>query len=142
MADPLSLAASIIAVATVAANVTTTLSKLRGLYNFPGRLHVIHNEVADLEVVLHQVSALVERRKELQPSRGTPKLALVVEQANSKLLHLQTIVDDLIARCVGDGKFYTRTKAWLKERQRLETLQDELHIIKANLNIMLGATHS
>ena len=140
--DPLSFAASIIAVAALATKVTTSLLKLRDISNFPGRLYAIHNEVADLEVLLHHASSVVQSRKTLLPSQVPGELTVAVEQANTKLQQLQTIIDDLIARCVGDGKFITRTKAWLTKRQQLEDLRDSLRVIKANLNVTLGATHS
>ena len=57
--DPLSAAASVIAVATVAAQTCEAFSKLSGLHKaIPGRLHVLKNKVVDIELVLHQVAVV------------------------------------------------------------------------------------
>ncbi|GCB27699.1 hypothetical protein AAWM_10584 [Aspergillus awamori] len=51
--DPLSISSSVIAIATLAAQVCSKLSELRTLYKcLPGRLHAVNNEVADLGVLL------------------------------------------------------------------------------------------
>jgi hypothetical protein len=61
--DPLSIIASSIAVATLAASTCEAFSNLRALCkSFPGRLHALNNEVADIEIVLIQVAKVVEER--------------------------------------------------------------------------------
>ncbi|KAI1373935.1 ankyrin repeat-containing protein-like protein [Hypoxylon crocopeplum] len=142
MADPLSFAASIIAVATLAANITAALSKLRAVNDLPGRLHAINNEVADLEVVLRQVGSVATKRHALPEGVGQVALSDILHRAEAKLRELDAIVQRLIQSCVGTAKFVVRAKAWWTEKPKLEALQEELHTIKATLNIMLGATHS
>jgi len=142
MADPLSFAASIIAVATIAGQITATLSKLRAVYELPGRLHAINNEVADLEVLLREVGSLSTERQTRLAIGQQNALPDIVKRANIKLLELRDLVQRLIRSCVGSGKFVTRAKAWWIEKPRLLTLQEELHTIKADLNIVLGAIHS
>ena len=61
--DPVSLTASIIAVAGLAAKTGRAFYDLRSACkSLPGRLHALSNEVVDLELVLHQVAALAEKR--------------------------------------------------------------------------------
>ncbi|KAJ5710552.1 ankyrin repeat containing protein [Penicillium malachiteum] len=116
--DPLSFTASLLTVATLAASVTTALSNLREVGELPSRLHAINNEVTDLEVILRQIGA------------------------KSKLGELDTIISRLVRSCVGNGKFLVRAKVWLTEKPKLQALQEELHDIKATLNLILGLVHS
>ncbi|KAJ6024675.1 ankyrin repeat containing protein [Penicillium herquei] len=140
--DPLSFTASLLAVATLAAKVTTALSDLRHVGELPGRLHAINNEVTDLEVILRQIGS---KFTDAQPSPldGNPdSLPDVLRRAESKLRELDAIVARLVRSCVGNGKFLVRAKVWLTEKPKLQALQEELHDIKATLNLILGLVHS
>ncbi|KAJ5961042.1 ankyrin repeat containing protein [Penicillium vulpinum] len=125
--DPLSFTASLLTVATLAASVTSTLSNLRHVGELPGRLQAINNEVADLEVILHE---------------NPNSLADVLRRAESKLRELETIISLLVRSCVGNGKFLVRAKVWLTEKPKLDALHEELHSLKATLNLILGVIHS
>ncbi|KAL3249896.1 hypothetical protein ABHI18_011439 [Aspergillus niger] len=62
--DPLSISSSVIAIATLAAQVCSKLSELRTLYKcLPGRLHAVNNEVADLGVLLLEFAFVVKKRQ-------------------------------------------------------------------------------
>lgn len=68
--DPLSISASVIAIATLAAQNCSALSDLRSIcQNLPGRLHAVNNEVADLNFVLLQISLLFNDRACLPGSK-------------------------------------------------------------------------
>ncbi|KAI0100251.1 hypothetical protein GGR51DRAFT_356970 [Nemania sp. FL0031] len=59
--DPLSVTASVIAVATLAGQTCKYLKELRTLMGaLPGRLHTLNNEVADMELVLQSVADLIQ----------------------------------------------------------------------------------
>lgn len=59
--DPLSAAASVIAIATVAGQVGKAFAELRkDCSELPGRLHALSNEITDIEFVLHQVAAVLQ----------------------------------------------------------------------------------
>ena len=61
--DPLSLTASAITVAALAASTCRAFAELRSLCkSLPGRLHALSNEVADIEVVLVQVATVFGER--------------------------------------------------------------------------------
>jgi hypothetical protein len=71
--EPLSAAASVITVATVAAQV--------------GRLHALSNEVTDIEFVLHHVAAVLEEHNCLSDS-DAKSIQSLLGQADSKLHEL------------------------------------------------------
>lgn len=142
--DPLSLTASVIAVASLAAKTCTTFAKLRGLHKaIPGRLHALNNEVVDIELVLYQVAALVrEREARLSREREQADIEHLVEQAKTKLDQLRAIVNRLCNTCIDTKLSPFRGYRWHKEQETLQDLQNGINSIKCSLNIILGASHS
>ena len=142
--DPLSLTASVIAVATLAAQTCNTFAKLRALHKaIPGRLHALNNEAVDIELVLYQVAAVFREREGLlssDPEQADIKHLL--EQAKTKLDELRTIVNGLCDTCIDTKVSPFRGYRWHKEQERLQGLQNGINSVKCSLNIMLGASHS
>ena len=140
--EPISLAASVIAVATLAAQVCASISELRSLCKrLPGRLHAVNNEVADLELVLSQVALLIEERAVLPDSQNSA-IPHLLRQARTKLEELRVIINDLTNTYVRSKVSLLGVKAWQKEQGRLQILQDDIRTVKSTLNIMLGASNS
>ncbi len=139
--DPLSIAASVIAVATVAAQIGSAFAELRKhCVELPGRLHALNNEVADIEVVLYQVAAVIENRSSLTDSDQTA-IPQLLKQARTKLSDLTDIIQRLTATC-DRKKLILRASAWRKEQPKLQALQEDIKTVKCSLNIMLGASNS
>lgn len=141
MADPLSLAASVIAVATVAAQTSKAIASLRVLNELPSRLQALKNEVTDLEVVLHHIHSLIEERTTM-PGADQASLAHLLERVRVKLSELSTVIDRISKSCVGRGKLVNRAASWWKEKPRIQILQDDIRVVKGDLNILLGASNS
>lgn len=140
--DPLSLSASIIAITTLASQTCSALSELRSVFqSLPGRLHAVNNEVADLNFVLFQVSSLIEDRSCLPESKFSA-IPHILGQAGKKLLEIKNIVSKLTRACGATRTPIVWANLWRKEQGRLQSLQDDIRAIKANLNIMLGASNS
>lgn len=142
--DPLSLTASVIAVASLAAQTCNTFAKLRGLHKaIPGRLHALNNEAVDLELVLYQVAAVVrEREGLLSRNREQADIKHLLEQAKSKLDELRAIVNRLCDTCIDTKVTPFRGYRWHREQERLQGLQNGINSVKCSLNITLGASHS
>ena len=100
--DPLSLTASVIAVATLAAQTYNAFAKLRGLHKaIPGRLHALNNEAVDIELALHQVTAVVREREVLQPREPEQaNIKHLVKQAKINLNELRAVVNRLYNTCI------------------------------------------
>ncbi|CAG8018580.1 unnamed protein product [Penicillium salamii] len=140
--DPLSVSASAIAIATLAAQTCNALSDLRSLCQaLPGRLHAVNNEVADLNLVLFQVSLLIEDRASL-PESKVSAIPHLLRQADKKLAEIKDIVCQLAVACRVSRIPIFRAHAWQKEQGRLQSLQEDIRTVKANLNIILGASNS
>ncbi|KAJ5158820.1 uncharacterized protein N7500_008471 [Penicillium coprophilum] len=140
--DPLSFGASVIAIAALATQTCSALSDLRALCeSLPGRLHAVNNEVADLNLVLLQVSLLIESRAFL-PETKSSAIPHLLQQANKKLLEIKDIVCQLNVACRASRMSISKAHAWRKEQSRLQVLQEDIRAVKANLNVMLGASNS
>jgi hypothetical protein len=99
-----------------------------------------NNEVADIEVVLYQVAAVINDRSSLSAG-DQPAIPQLLKQAKTKLSELNKIIERLAATC--DRKtFLLRASAWRKEQAKLQALQEDIKTVKSSPNIMLGASNS
>ena len=112
--DPFSLTASVIAVATIAAQIGSVFAELRKhCIELPSRLHALNNEVADIEVVLYEVAAVIEDRSSLTDSDQNA-IPQFLKQARTKLSELDEIIQRLNASC-DRKKLILRASAWPKQ---------------------------
>jgi hypothetical protein len=144
--DPLSVTASVIAVATLATQIAAALSDLRTLCKqLPGRVHALSNEVSDIEVVLIQVAKVIEE-KACSPiaTAETDHMTIpqLLRKAEEKLKELKAIVDNLAASSKRNNVLIFRAGLWRKEQPRLHALQEDIKAIKSSLNVILGASNS
>ncbi|KAI9772906.1 MAG: hypothetical protein M1840_008788 [Geoglossum simile] len=144
--DPLSITASCIAVAALAAQTCSAFAQLRSICKtLPGRLHAINNEVADIEVVCYQVAAVLDERVCLPPlgnETTNAHIRQLLRQTNAKLRELKGIVDQLTTTCDRSKVTVFAAQAWKKKQRRLHALQEDIKTAKCTLNIMLGASNS
>lgn len=139
--DPLSVAASVVAVATFAKQVSDAFQALRQCSaELPGRVHALNNDVTDLEIVLHQVASVSHEQKCFSPSDDDAILNSV-EQAREKLAEIKSIIDRLVEATQGSNMFI-KANLWRKLQPRLQILQDSIQNIKCSLNLLLGASNS
>ncbi|KND88634.1 Ankyrin repeat domain-containing protein 7 [Tolypocladium ophioglossoides CBS 100239] len=136
--DPL----GVISLATLAARICSSISELRSLcQSLPGRLQAVNNEVADLELVLTQISLLVQERDTPAEPKQTP-LSQLLMHARAKLLELDDIVLHLTTAYLRNKAPLLAVAVWRKEQGRLQALQDDIRTVKSSLNLMLGASNS
>jgi DNA-directed RNA polymerase subunit L len=148
--DSLSITASAIAVATLAAQTCSAFAQLRTLCKtLPGRLHALNNEVTDIEVVCYQVAAVLDERACLKIVTLTGNedphdhIRRQLKQASDKLNELKRIIDRITLVSTEHTKAAIfAVHAWKKAQTRLEALQDDIKTVKCTLNILLGASHS
>ncbi|KAI1176158.1 ankyrin repeat-containing domain protein [Nemania sp. FL0916] len=140
--DPLSVGASLVAILTLAKQVTETISDLRSECKaLPGRLHAVQNEVADLELVLFQLAELIKERACLPESKDSA-LPHLLKQTRSKLHEINTIANKLTSAYLASRTPLVGASAWRKEQGKLQVLQEDIRTVKCSLNIMLGTSNS
>ena len=139
--EPLSVAASVIAVATVAAHIGKAFADLRRhCSELPGRLHALSNEVTDIEFVLHQVAAVLQERNSLSEN-DISSIPPLLGQAGGKLQELKDILGRLAETCTR-RRVLLRASVWRKWHPKLHALQADIRGIKCSLNVLLGASNS
>lgn len=142
MANPISIAASVITLAATAAQISKALSKLRAFGELPQQVYVPKNEVTDLEVVLRQIGHRLQQQS-WTPDIGQESLKQTLARAKVQLAGLANGLERIANACAG-GKVKTisRCAVWFKEKVSFQYFQSELHPIKTTLNLMLSASNS
>jgi hypothetical protein len=82
--DPLSIIASVLTLATAAAQIGTAISRLRHFGEVPGKIYALKNEVSDLEVVLRQIGQAL-KQKSLAPDNAHGSLEQVLARTKGHL---------------------------------------------------------
>ena len=142
MADPLSITASVIAVATAAGQISKAISRLRHIGEVPGRVYALKNEVSDLEVVLRQVGHALEQ-KSLDPDNGQGSLEQILARTKGHLVDLAKGLERVENACAGGKvKIISKSAVWWKEKALFQGFHEDIRSVKATLNLMLGAANS
>lgn len=142
MADPLSVVASVVALATAAAQISKAISRLRDFGEIPGRVYALKNEISDLEAVLCQVGHALEQ-KSLAPDNEQGSLEQIQVRTKDHLTELAKALDRVANGCAGGKvKIISKSAIWWKEKTIFQGFQDDLRSVKATLNLMLGAANS
>lgn len=149
--DPLSVIASCIAIATLAAKTCEAFDRLRNNTKaLPGRIHALNNEVADLELVLRGVATVFSERQQasLVSDKDEANIPVLLAHVRGKLLELKEVVDRLtepvVARPAPHSKLasFLNAREFTKEQPGLALLQEDIRTVKCSLNILLGASNS
>lgn len=141
--DPLSVTASAITVAGVAANTCLAFAQLRSfIKNLPGRVHALSNEVSDFQIVCFQLVNVLEEKQSHDPAAAPDDLhdniRLLLNQAETKLEELQAI----IKRLARHKNIVVAAAAFKREQEHLHSLQDDINTVKVSLNIVLGTINT
>lgn len=137
--DPLSIAGTALAVATIASQVTTGLVRLRSdIAELPGRLDATNNEVEDLKLVLHQLSSLAQESVSLTDDELLA-LQSLLERAAGHLKDISSVTTHVQHDCESQKYAFMRVKAWRKWQKRLQALQGSIQDVRANLNIIIAS---
>ncbi|KAF4556922.1 Ankyrin repeat-containing protein 36 [Elsinoe fawcettii] len=139
--DPLSVAASVVAVATLAAQVSHAFHKLReDCVELPGRFYALANEVTDLELVLNELVEVVGERQFLD-TNDFSSIERLLETATQRLQEMQNILVKL-KEIQTRKNVLARASTWRKLQPRFTSLQNEVRDVKGSLNVLLGSSNS
>lgn len=143
--DPLSITASIAALATIVAQVSHVLAEIRDDWDsLPGRIHALNNEIQDFTVVLHQVSiAVEERRLSGHDDDGKLRLYDLITRGEEVVLDLKAILERLSSAAgIRKRDAIPRVLMWRRDQGRVAWLQENIKQVKGSMNILLGAANS
>jgi len=142
MADPLSVAASVITLATAAAQISKAISRLRHFGEVPGRVYALKNEVSDFEVVLRQVGYALEEKSLASGNEGG-SVEQILARTKSHLADLAKALERVANACAGGKvKIISKTAIWWKEKTLFQGFHEDIRSVKATLNLMLGTANS
>ena len=138
--DPLAIATGLITLASV---ISEGLKKVQDLHDAPTDIHTLANEVADLDIVTHEVvRALQELGNNESGLSAGNSLSQLLARAQKKLLELDAIVNRVLIKDTGNGKVKYARLAWLRQKSRVEGLRKDLAGIKLSLSNVLEAANS
>ncbi|KAJ8129715.1 hypothetical protein O1611_g3915 [Lasiodiplodia mahajangana] len=133
---------AIIDTATLARNVATAIFSLRSACKLlRGRLHAVHNEVADLELVLDQFSRLVRGSGHMSDSKESI-FPYHLGQARSNLREVHAIVRTWASAYVASQSPFVVKSDARKEQRKLQTLQEDIQTVNRRLSVILEVSNS
>jgi ankyrin repeat protein len=140
--DPLSIAASVFALAVAAAQISNAMSRLRHFGEVPGKIYALKNELSDLQVVLRQIGQALEQRS-LAPDNAYGSLELVLARTKGHLADLTKALERVANACTGSKiKAISKSTIWLREKALFQTFRDDIGSVKATLILILGTANS
>ena len=144
MADPLSFAASIIAVLGAAEGVAKTLSRIQSIRNAPDELLALINEVSDLQIIFGDVQSYARSTQGPQMSRDhLQHLLAFVNRAKEKLLQLDELVHyKLLKPQSSPDHIKVSKREWLKQVKTIERFRQSLRDIRLNIVIHMVMINS
>ncbi|KAL8854966.1 MAG: hypothetical protein Q9221_000162 [Calogaya cf. arnoldii] len=142
MAEPISIAASVLTLAAVAGQISKAISRLRHFGEVPGRVYALKNDISDLEVVLRQVGHALEQNSLLKDD-NQESLQQILARTKSHLADLGKALERVANACTGGKvKIISKSTIWWKEKALFQGFQQDIRSVKATLNLMLGAANS
>ena len=141
--DPLSVTASVIAIAGAASTAGLSIKKLLSLRGTSDAVLALNNEVSDLQLVLQAINTLLQKHgSSIRPEIGS-SIRDTSNQATKCLQDLDTIIDlrSMSIRKVHGKPIFNRT-AWLRQRGRIQRVQENLRSLRAKLITALGILNS
>lgn len=144
MADPISLAASVIAVTGACTASIKLIMRVTGaIRDAPEELVRISNEVADLAVILLQVQergATVENslsRARVQPDNDVRSLLTVqLERAQACLFDIENLTRNC-SKVSAKGDIVLDRIGWYRKRKTVDRLQRCLKVSRKNIHTLL-----
>ena len=143
MADPLSIAASIITVIGAADSVGKVLSKIKIARNAPAEVLALQNEISDLQLVLEDVNLCNWGERRVQPSTISERfkrLEILITRTESRLCELNRILNHRLIRTHSvTGVPLVSRAIWLRVRGAVEDIRCSLRVARQDITLQLAS---
>ena len=140
--DPLSIAASIIALVGAAQKVAAGLEKLASLRGAPTIILQLNNELADLRLILSEGEPLILKHAATKGPTLFPNADATwkpsIERAKQRLTELEVILSNRLMSRMG----VMDKLGWLREQDKVRRVFDELRNARQNIVAMLSVIYS
>lgn len=135
MADPLSIAASIVTLISAGSVIGMFLAKIVALRNAPAILLALCNDVADLDRLVRTVETLLREHSEVMGVTPIEGVSRALEGIKETLLWFQTLVLVNFSKTNGiEGGMRLNRWAWLQSDRKLNKLKDQIRDRTAQLS--------
>ena len=144
--DPLSIAASIVALIGAAESIAVGINKLASLKNAPASVLALNNELSDLRIVLAEIQPLLEKHYTATAGYATLKagfsgdstILLSIHRAKIRLVELEVIVRNRLMVRMG----VVDKLSWAFEQEKILRAKDDLRTARLNITAALGVVAS
>lgn len=137
--DPVSLAASIITITGVGGTVGKALRRAVALKNAPDILLALNNEIADLRLVMQDVSDLLQTQANCVEEPPTRSVYTALKNIRSNVARLEHIVAYELTAVKGKGNEATLDRSvWLRIENKVRILKEDIRDDKRNLSSALS----
>ena len=140
--DPLSAAASVIAVVGAIAGVSRSVKKIASLRAAPEAVLTLNNEISDLQVVLRAIETTLQTNTNAIDFLSSDSLHQPLNRAKEKLLELSIILEYQIIKVGDGGELTINSLAWARKYSKIKGIQNDLRLIRLNLATILGGLAS
>lgn len=142
--DPLSITASVVAIAQLASTTSKAFRDLRKLCKqLPGRWHALNNEISELQIVLQDASQAIAQRNHHQTWHDKEEHILqVLGHGRETIKELLNIVRRFSKLSEREQASVFEARNFKRDQARLWELQERIHGIKSNLNTLLLVSNS
>ena len=133
--DPVSLCASILAIVAGAQSALQGLRKIKQYWGAPKQIDKLATEIESLQCLLHRVSAFVESSDSCPYSED---LSQPVERAGSIVESFTNLVLSPQSRDAHACNIKGARLTWLRHKNDILELFDQLKIVKSDLSVRLA----
>lgn len=135
--DPLSITASIITNVAAAAG---TVKTGKSLYDAPGELESLLNDLADSQVLLQSVKESIQESQSCPNSRPlqSQKLSEKLTKAEAIVMELVRMINEDLTSAKASDRSKVKRTAWMRAKARIGKLKSKLQNIHGSLEVDLG----
>ena len=140
--DPLSVIASALTISTA---ISLSLQQLQALYSADHEFQAIAKELSEIRLVYTSLGESIEERyaqRQLSPIR-LQGLSTLLESSKDTLAALDSLIKGRLIRTkTPDGEPKVVRLAWIRQRNKVKALLEELKSTRMSVTALWGAAHS
>ena len=141
--DPLSITVSVLTILGSSGSVGKAVKKLMGLRSLPDALLALNNEISDFHLVVSKTDALLRSHQSTPDTSSritdfATELSPLLARGKVKLLELECLIEYNLTRPGQHGVSVLNKVAWLREQDKVRTIQDEIRSIRTSLATLIG----
>ena len=140
--DPFSLTVGILTLLSAGGTIGKTLNKIITL-KAPDVLHALNNEVVDLQIVVKDVSNLLEQHSEITKAAPISSICFALDKSKRTLLNLESLIAYELTTTTGkDNELRLDRSAWFRLEPKVLRLKNEIRDDRVRLSVALNILSS